>query len=496
MDPEILPGFGSGTRKIQSWIQNRNKSFRIHNTANRIAEQIKLTASAQSLPVTMTPAPFVIFIIISNLFFQRVIECSPERTAFSCKKCGAEFHQQEDFITHHRAAERLRQCPTVMSSQRSPPSTSPFPTIGTSAVSNNRVEPSSPVSQLLTIDASDSSPVIFHMSRPDEVIASPTTSPEYVLHSSSSSLSSSPSPPRSQPSRPVTVQEVTLDIEEEVVVEVEAEFSNDQEAGSNVSSQSLIITNFGTADSLSDIAELESDVEDSEDVRVMSGGAQYSNNAVLKLKPLQSLVDPGIIPLDVESLVIVQDSPASPLPRPGSAKYSPDSPTESPPKLTDRITSLEGIRSPLTLPEEASFEVAFEDLAASPSTCQQLEAASSSASILRVASPHPEATADSARGTCPPASPPLEAATAIVPTCQLASQALNIRPVGVSRVESVAADNNNRSAVEAAKSPSPPANTAHRTTTVSSETSGTSNYSLPEHLLLSISNADPDPVFC
>ena len=279
-------------------------------------------------------------------------------------------------------------------------------------------------------------------------------------------------------------------------MEVEAEFSNDQEAGSNVSSQSLIITNFGTADSLSDIAELESDVEDSEDVRVMSGGAQYSNNAVLKLKPLQSLVDPGIIPLDVESLVIVQDSPASPLPRPGSAKYSPDSPTESPPKLTDRITSLEGIRSPLTLPEEASFEVAFEDLAASPSTCQQLEAASSSASILRVASPHPEATADSARGTCPPASPPLEAATAIVPTCQLASQALNIRPVGVSRVESVAADNNNRSAVEAAKSPSPPANTAHRTTTVSSETSGTSNYSLPEHLLLSISNADPDPVFC
>ena len=31
MDPELLPGSGSGTRKIQSWI--RNKSFRIHNTA-------------------------------------------------------------------------------------------------------------------------------------------------------------------------------------------------------------------------------------------------------------------------------------------------------------------------------------------------------------------------------------------------------------------------------------------------------------------------------
>ena len=30
MDPELLPG--SGTRKIQSWIWIRNKSFRIHNT--------------------------------------------------------------------------------------------------------------------------------------------------------------------------------------------------------------------------------------------------------------------------------------------------------------------------------------------------------------------------------------------------------------------------------------------------------------------------------
>ena len=30
MDPELLPG--SGTRKIQSWIQIRNKSFRIRNT--------------------------------------------------------------------------------------------------------------------------------------------------------------------------------------------------------------------------------------------------------------------------------------------------------------------------------------------------------------------------------------------------------------------------------------------------------------------------------
>ena len=31
MDPELLPGSGSGTRKIQSWIWIRNKSFRIHN---------------------------------------------------------------------------------------------------------------------------------------------------------------------------------------------------------------------------------------------------------------------------------------------------------------------------------------------------------------------------------------------------------------------------------------------------------------------------------
>ena len=30
MDPELLPGSGSGTQKIESWI--RNKSFRIHNT--------------------------------------------------------------------------------------------------------------------------------------------------------------------------------------------------------------------------------------------------------------------------------------------------------------------------------------------------------------------------------------------------------------------------------------------------------------------------------
>ena len=32
MDPELLPGSGSRTRKIPSWIWIRNKSFRIHNT--------------------------------------------------------------------------------------------------------------------------------------------------------------------------------------------------------------------------------------------------------------------------------------------------------------------------------------------------------------------------------------------------------------------------------------------------------------------------------
>ena len=28
----LLPGSGSKTQQIQSWIRNRNKSFRIHNT--------------------------------------------------------------------------------------------------------------------------------------------------------------------------------------------------------------------------------------------------------------------------------------------------------------------------------------------------------------------------------------------------------------------------------------------------------------------------------
>ena len=36
MDPELLPG--SGTRKIQSWIQN--KSFRIHNSDNTLKKLI------------------------------------------------------------------------------------------------------------------------------------------------------------------------------------------------------------------------------------------------------------------------------------------------------------------------------------------------------------------------------------------------------------------------------------------------------------------------
>ena len=36
MDPELLPGSGSGTRKIQSWIGN--KSFRIHNTGEHSSD--------------------------------------------------------------------------------------------------------------------------------------------------------------------------------------------------------------------------------------------------------------------------------------------------------------------------------------------------------------------------------------------------------------------------------------------------------------------------
>ena len=35
MDTELLPG--SGTRKIQSWIRTRNKSFWIRNTATDTA---------------------------------------------------------------------------------------------------------------------------------------------------------------------------------------------------------------------------------------------------------------------------------------------------------------------------------------------------------------------------------------------------------------------------------------------------------------------------
>ena len=52
MDPELLPGSGSGTRKIQSWIRIRNKSFRIRNTGtlNRRQSQwiFQLTLSACS----------------------------------------------------------------------------------------------------------------------------------------------------------------------------------------------------------------------------------------------------------------------------------------------------------------------------------------------------------------------------------------------------------------------------------------------------------------
>ena len=40
MDQELLPGSGSGTQKIQSWIWN--KSFRIHNTGKNTKHSEKL----------------------------------------------------------------------------------------------------------------------------------------------------------------------------------------------------------------------------------------------------------------------------------------------------------------------------------------------------------------------------------------------------------------------------------------------------------------------
>ena len=43
LDPELLPGSGSRTQIIQSWIRIRNKSFRIRNSgfqANKLANCI------------------------------------------------------------------------------------------------------------------------------------------------------------------------------------------------------------------------------------------------------------------------------------------------------------------------------------------------------------------------------------------------------------------------------------------------------------------------
>ena len=40
MDPELLPGSGSGTQKIQSWIRISNESFWIHNTAFNLAGKL------------------------------------------------------------------------------------------------------------------------------------------------------------------------------------------------------------------------------------------------------------------------------------------------------------------------------------------------------------------------------------------------------------------------------------------------------------------------
>ena len=45
MDPKLLPGSESGTRKIQSWIRIRNKSLWIHNTAYSIIKLVLLSVS-------------------------------------------------------------------------------------------------------------------------------------------------------------------------------------------------------------------------------------------------------------------------------------------------------------------------------------------------------------------------------------------------------------------------------------------------------------------
>ena len=41
IDPELLSGSESGTRKIQSWIRLRNKSFRIRNTGYHHVQLVK-----------------------------------------------------------------------------------------------------------------------------------------------------------------------------------------------------------------------------------------------------------------------------------------------------------------------------------------------------------------------------------------------------------------------------------------------------------------------
>ena len=47
MDPELLPGSGSGNRKIQSWI--RNKSFRIHQHWQQVYLNLPAVAGGRAV---------------------------------------------------------------------------------------------------------------------------------------------------------------------------------------------------------------------------------------------------------------------------------------------------------------------------------------------------------------------------------------------------------------------------------------------------------------
>ena len=73
-DPDVLPGSGSRTRKIQSWIRIWNKSFRIgiHNTGSYTVHHIILFASLSFCFVVIFKlflnGPSSIWVSTRNLF--------------------------------------------------------------------------------------------------------------------------------------------------------------------------------------------------------------------------------------------------------------------------------------------------------------------------------------------------------------------------------------------------------------------------------------------